>query len=155
MNKLFLLLIFAVCALLLVFLIMSFKKKSKILTAMCTLLAITATALSVCSLADVGTGGNDDMITSYVTVGKYTATEIKKSTRSTKSSKTSSETTVTNSQIQQTVKNDIANRETVYITKNGKKYHYSYTCGKGTFYECPYKEALEKGYEPCKRCVKS
>ena len=154
MNKLLLLLIAAVCTALSVTLVISLKKKSRVLTAVCALLAMAATVLAVCSLAGVGTGGSDKMITSYVTVGKYKTTEMKKSTRSTKNHEASSKAADTQSAEQQTASGDNANHETVYITKNGKKYHYSYTCGKGTYYECPYEEALKKGYEPCQKCVK-
>ena len=154
MNKLLLLLIAAVCTALSVTLVISLKKKSRVLTAVCALLATAATVLAVCSLAGVGTGGSDEMITSYVTVGKYKTTEMERLTRSTKNHKASSKAADTQSAEQQTASGDNASHETVYITKNGKKYHYSYTCGKGTYYECPYEEALEKGYEPCQKCVK-
>ena len=154
MDKLFLLLIAAICVLLLVLLIVSLKRKNKVLTAVCALLAMSATVLAVCSLAGVGTGGSDKMITSYVTVGKYKTTEMERSTRSTKNHEASSKAADTQSVEQQTASGDNANHETVYITKNGKKYHYSYTCGKGTYYECTYEEALKKGYEPCQKCVK-
>lgn len=154
MNKLLLLLIAAVCTALSVTLVISLKKKSRVLTAVCALLATAATVLAVCSLAGVGTGGGDEMITSYVTVGKYKTTEMERSTRSTKNHEASSKAADTQSAEQQTASGDNANHETVYITKNGKKYHYSYTCGKGTYYECPYEEALKKGYEPCQKCVK-
>lgn len=154
MNKLLLLLIAAVCTALSVTLVISLKKKSRVLTAVCVLLAMAATVLAVCSLAGVGTGGSDKMITSYVTVGKYKTTEMERSTRSTKNHEASSKAADTQSAEQQAASGDNANHETVYITKNGKKYHYSYTCGKGTYYECPYEEALKKGYEPCQKCVK-
>lgn len=154
MNKLLLLLIAAVCTALSVTLVISLKKKSRVLTAVCALLATAATVLAVCSLAGVGTGGSDKMITSYVTVGKYKTTEMERSTRSTKNHEASSKAADTQSAEQQTASGDNVNHETVYITKNGKKYHYSYTCGKGTYYECPYEEALKKGYEPCQKCVK-
>lgn len=154
MNKLLLLLIAAVCTALSVTLVISLKKKSRVLTAVCVLLAMAATVLAVCSLAGAGTGGSDEMITSYVTVGKYKTTEMERSTRSTKNHEASSKAADTQSAKQQTASGDNASHETVYITKNGKKYHYSYTCGKGTYYECPYEEALKKGYEPCQKCVK-
>ena len=41
----------------------------------------------------------------------------------------------------------------VYITKTGKKYHYSYDCSAVDFYECTLAEALEMGFEPCGKCV--
>lgn len=42
----------------------------------------------------------------------------------------------------------------IYYTKTGKSYHYDDECGRGTYYECTLEEALEKGLEPCKKCVK-
>lgn len=42
----------------------------------------------------------------------------------------------------------------VYITKNGKKYHYSKSCRKGNYKAVSLNEALKKGYEPCKKCAK-
>ena len=42
----------------------------------------------------------------------------------------------------------------VYITKNGKKYHYSKSCGKGNYKAVSLSEAVKKGYGPCKRCAK-
>lgn len=42
----------------------------------------------------------------------------------------------------------------VYITKNGKKYHYSKSCGKGNYKAVSLSEAVKKGYESCKRCAK-
>lgn len=43
---------------------------------------------------------------------------------------------------------------TVYITKTGTKYHYSYFCSNTDFYECTLEQALARGLEPCKKCVK-
>lgn len=44
-------------------------------------------------------------------------------------------------------------RSIVYITKTGKKYHYSSTCNGGTYYPCKYEDAIKKGLKPCKKCV--
>lgn len=152
MDRLFLLLTAAICVVLLVLLIVSLKKKSKVLPVVCAVLATAAVALSVCSLAGVEIGGNDNMRTSYITVGKYETAENEKSTRSTRSSKALTDKAEVESSERQTA-NSNSNHEIVYITKSGKKYHYSSTCGKGTYYECPYEEALKKGYEPCQKCV--
>lgn len=46
------------------------------------------------------------------------------------------------------------NVKIVYVTKNGKKYHYKNPCGKGDFTAIKIEDAIEKGYEPCKKCVK-
>ncbi len=41
----------------------------------------------------------------------------------------------------------------VYITRKGTKYHYDIECGNNEFYECTLEQALDRGLEPCKRCV--
>lgn len=41
----------------------------------------------------------------------------------------------------------------VYITKTGRKYHYSYDCSDTDFYECTLAQAIEMGLEPCGNCV--
>ncbi len=43
---------------------------------------------------------------------------------------------------------------TVYITRKGTKYHYDINCGDNEFYECELSQAINRGLEPCKRCVK-
>ena len=43
--------------------------------------------------------------------------------------------------------------EIVYITRTGKKYHYSSTCNGGTYYPVKIDEALKKGLKPCNKCV--
>lgn len=52
------------------------------------------------------------------------------------------------------LENKKENSKIVYITKSGKKYHYSNSCSKGNFTAISIKDAIEKGYEPCKKCVK-
>ena len=47
----------------------------------------------------------------------------------------------------------IKDTDIVYYTKRGKRYHYDNPCGKGTYYECTLKEALEKGLTPCGKCT--
>lgn len=43
--------------------------------------------------------------------------------------------------------------DTVYITKNGTKYHFSADCGDYELYECTLRQAKERGLEPCRRCA--
>ena len=43
--------------------------------------------------------------------------------------------------------------DTVYITRNGEKYHFSYSCGNYEFYECTLEQALTRGLTPCKKCA--
>ncbi|MGL4790288.1 MAG: copper amine oxidase N-terminal domain-containing protein [Anaerotignaceae bacterium] len=41
----------------------------------------------------------------------------------------------------------------VYITKTGKKYHYSNSCNGGTYFKSTLKQALAKNLGPCSKCV--
>ena len=43
---------------------------------------------------------------------------------------------------------------TIYVTPTGEKYHYSGNCNGGTYIESTLEEALSRGLEPCKKCVK-
>ena len=43
--------------------------------------------------------------------------------------------------------------DTVYITRNGEKYHFSYTCSNNQYYECTIDQALARGLTPCKKCA--
>lgn len=42
---------------------------------------------------------------------------------------------------------------TVYVTKTGKRYHYSSTCNGGTYIASTLAEAKARGLTPCKKCV--
>lgn len=48
--------------------------------------------------------------------------------------------------------NQISSR-TVYVTKTGKKYHYSSTCNGGKYYSSTLSEAKARGLTPCSKCV--
>lgn len=54
----------------------------------------------------------------------------------------------------ETVSDITENKEMVYYTKTGKRYHYLNKCGRGTYYECTLAEAIQKGLSPCDKCVK-
>lgn len=41
----------------------------------------------------------------------------------------------------------------VYISASGAKYHNLKKCNNATYYQITLKDALEKGYKPCARCV--
>ena len=43
--------------------------------------------------------------------------------------------------------------EHIYVTKTGKRYHYSGTCNGGTYYEATLAEAMGRGLTPCDKCV--
>lgn len=42
---------------------------------------------------------------------------------------------------------------TVYVTKTGKKYHYSNSCNGGTYYESTLDAATARGLKPCNKCT--
>jgi len=42
----------------------------------------------------------------------------------------------------------------VYRTKSGSKYHDNPHCNGGTYFECTLDEALSRGSQPCKKCVR-
>lgn len=98
----------------------------------------------------------------YISVSQNTEKALKKSDNVSKSTavteekssiEETSETTTERSKTQ-TVKGSSDDKgRTVYITKTGTKYHYSYFCSNTDFYECTLQQALDRGLEPCKRCV--
>lgn len=47
-----------------------------------------------------------------------------------------------------------SNNRTVYVTKTGKKYHYSSSCNGGTYYASTLSAARSRGLTPCAKCVK-
>lgn len=42
---------------------------------------------------------------------------------------------------------------TVYVTKSGKRYHYSSSCNGGTYYESTLEQAQKRHLTPCEKCV--
>lgn len=43
--------------------------------------------------------------------------------------------------------------KTVYVTKTGKRYHYSSSCNGGTYYASTLSDAQARGLTPCNKCV--
>lgn len=41
----------------------------------------------------------------------------------------------------------------VYITRTGKRYHYSSSCNGGTYYESTLSQAKQRGLTPCQKCA--
>ncbi len=41
----------------------------------------------------------------------------------------------------------------VYYTATGSKYHYENPCGRGNYLPCTLQEAIDRGLEPCDKCV--
>lgn len=60
----------------------------------------------------------------------------------------------TNKKENSNIISDSSTEHKIYCTKTGKSYHYNDNCGSGNYYECTLEEALERGLEPCKKCVK-
>ena len=52
------------------------------------------------------------------------------------------------------IKDPDSNSGVVYRTPNGKRYHFSKTCGGKTSYEVTFDDAVSSGLTPCKKCVK-
>lgn len=52
-----------------------------------------------------------------------------------------------------TIKENISNSRTVYVTSTGKKYHYNSTCNGGNYSATTLDKALARGLTPCKKCV--
>ena len=50
------------------------------------------------------------------------------------------------------VANDLKGQK-IYVTKTGKRYHYSSSCNGGTYYEATLAEAMGRGLTPCEKCV--
>ena len=69
-------------------------------------------------------------------------TTTKKETTTTKPTTTKTTTTV-----------NPESKITVYITKNGEKYHYENPCGNGTYSPISLADAKARGYSACKKCV--
>lgn len=42
---------------------------------------------------------------------------------------------------------------TVYVTRTGKRYHYSSSCNGGNYYASTLDEALARGLSPCSKCI--
>ncbi len=47
---------------------------------------------------------------------------------------------------------NVKNR-TVYVTKTGRRYHYSSSCNGGTYYPSTLSSAISRGLTPCSKCV--
>lgn len=52
-----------------------------------------------------------------------------------------------------TTSNTENNRDTVYKTPTGKRYHFSYICGGENGIEITLEEAISLGLTPCQKCV--
>ncbi|MCI9588786.1 MAG: hypothetical protein HFF60_12625 [Oscillospiraceae bacterium] len=53
-----------------------------------------------------------------------------------------------------TQSSNASNRQTVYVTRTGKKYHYSSTCNGGSYYPSTLSDALNRGLTPCNKCAR-
>ncbi len=138
--------VFAVVSLVL-FLINREKKSVKI-SNMCVVSVCVCSILVSCYIFDVAKLFKTEYTSSYIPVTKptefytYGGRPVKKDSTSTTNKPKETEQT-----------SDHSYNGKVYITRNGKKYHYSYTCGGNEYYECTLEQALERNLEPCKKCT--
>lgn len=115
------------------------KKKVFPLIAVCCCVAIAALALS-CTVEIKGSESQRSGFETVVTLSGKTEKQTEKSAEK------------ENTETAEITEAESADR-IVYITKTGRKYHYSYNCSDVDFYECTLAEALEMGLEPCGNCV--
>lgn len=141
MTELFLTLIIIFAFICAVCVIVSIGSKKKVfpIISVCCCVAIAALALC-CTVEKKGSETQQSGSQTVVTLSGEAEKQTEKSAE-----KEITETT-------ETTEADSADR-IVYITKTGKKYHYSYNCSDVDFYECTLSEALEMGLEPCGNCV--
>lgn len=52
-----------------------------------------------------------------------------------------------------TSNNQVTSERTIYVTRTGKKYHYSGSCNGGTYYKSTLQQALARKLGPCGKCV--
>lgn len=141
MTELFLtlIIIFAfICAVCVIVSIGSKKKAFPIISVCC---CVAIAALTLCCTVEIKggeshQGGSETVVTLSGEAERETENKAEKEITETAEIKES----------------DSADR-IVYITKTGKKYHYSYNCSDADFYECTLAEALEMGLESCGSCV--
>lgn len=119
------------------------KKKTFPIIGIVTGMAVVA--LSVVMLAGFKGEESQPQTKAYISVTKYSNTSSKSQVARSVKNNTVIDSTNESGELDLSMK--------VYITKNGSKYHYSYTCGKAEYYECTLKQALERGLEPCKKCT--
>lgn len=48
---------------------------------------------------------------------------------------------------------DQLKNQPIFVTKSGKRYHFSDTCNGGTYYKATLAEAMGRGLTPCDKCV--
>ena len=48
---------------------------------------------------------------------------------------------------------DILKSQPIYVTKTGKRYHFSNTCNGGTYYAASLAEAMGRELTPCDKCI--
>lgn len=123
-------------------------KKSILISNISFVLVLIAAVSAGCYVLEVDSLFQEEYSTEYRQVTTSAVTEVKNNGRPVKKQ---SETTTPKITQQQA---ESAYSGIVYITKSGKKYHFSYTCGGNEYYECTLEQALKRGLEPCKRCTR-
>ncbi len=144
-NKdiLFLALIIFFCVCSVTALIFNAHSKSRAPVFICAVSGILVIVFSVFLLID-RPQSNGRYVREYIPITSSEETKENQKGRKTHKSEKSSERT------DLTAKSD---DDTVFITRNGTKYHFSIDCGDYEFYECTLRQAKERGLEPCQKCA--
>ncbi|MBQ8228672.1 MAG: hypothetical protein IJZ88_06635 [Clostridia bacterium] len=144
MNKYFIFFAVIVGAVAIALFVVNKIKKSVLISNICFVCVIASALLLGCVALEVEKLFDTEISTQYHEVTTELTTKLRNNGRPVKEQ---TQTTATSTQHQQ------INTNTVYITKSGKKYHLSYTCGGNEYYECTIEQALERGLTPCKKCA--
>lgn len=117
------------------------RNQSKIFSVVAVVCSVAVIAFAVCCVIETDSADeNVSASKAYVSVTESNKTESRKAEEKQEEISEKNEAENTSERI-------------VYITKTGTKYHYSYYCSDSDFYECTLEEALERGLEPCSKCV--
>lgn len=98
--------------------------------------------------SELSTTSDTTSVTSNTSKKASASSKVSTSSKSSKPSTPSTSSNKTNSVKKETYKTNI-----VYRTPNGKRYHYSASCGGKNSYKVSYDDAVNDGLTPCKKCV--
>ncbi len=145
MNRYFIFFAVIAAALAIALFIVNKIKKSQLLGNICFICVVIVGLMVGCVALEVEKLFEKEVSTDYHPVTTYASTTQRNNGRPVKNRTTTPTTSPSTG--------NHADTNIVYITRNGKKYHLSYTCGGNEYYECTLTQALDRGLEPCKRCA--
>ncbi len=148
MNKYFIFFAVILCALAIGLFVVNRIKKSVLISNISFVCVALSVLLVGCVALEVEKLFEPEISTQYQEVTTSASTTERNNGRPVKN-----RTTTTTKKSFSYEHNNKSNNNIVYITRSGKKYHLSYTCGGNEYYECTIDQALERGLTPCKRCA--